>query len=168
MLRQTQRPGAPHSAGLSIHQQTLGLAMLGGRLVLAGRWRSGIQAHWCGMLCQGHEGERVAAPGAWAFRPPAMQQATGPGREWAGPWVAGRPGLQAAGCGHSCSSCFPLLPESLSSPSQTPRGSAQVHGGGVLQGGHRTASCVQPQSCSSKATWAGDLTSLSLSFPTMT
>lgn len=45
------------------------------------------------------------------FQPPLVQQAAGPGMEQAGPWVAGNPGPQAAGCGSSCSSCFPLLPD---------------------------------------------------------
>lgn len=44
-------------------------------------------------------GREGGGPRALAFQPPAMQKATGPGREQARLWVAGSPGLQAAGCG---------------------------------------------------------------------
>ena len=112
-------------------------------LVLSGGWRSGHPGPLVWDAVPGPQGERVAAPGAWAFQPPAVQQATGPGREWARLWVAGSPGPQAAGCGHSCSSYFPLLPESPSSSSQTPTGSGQVTGGGSLVRGPSDGPCVQ-------------------------
>lgn len=90
-------------------------------------WATGLElaCGWCsenpGPLAWGTMpgpwGERVVALGAWAFQPPAMQKATGPGREQARLWVAGSPGPQAAGCGCSCSSCFLLLPRSSSNSS---------------------------------------------------
>ena len=106
----------------------------------AGRqnWRSladdglGTQAHWCGTLCQGHEGRgwRPQELGRSGCLQCSRQQAlaeSGLNCGWQGALA-----LKAAGCSHSCSSCFPLLPKSLSSSSHTPTGSGQTHGGGGL------------------------------------
>lgn len=62
MARGRPRGLVPHSTGLSIHQQTLGLAMLGGRLVLAGRWRSGHPGPLVWDAVPGSRGERVGGP----------------------------------------------------------------------------------------------------------
>lgn len=88
------------------------------------------------------------------FQPPSVHQAAGPGREQAGLGVAGSPGLQAAGGGSSCSSCFPLLPRSSPSSSLSPSVPGQVDrdwGFGVrLPREHQAALAPSPSSAPAK------------------
>ena len=127
----------------------------------------GIQAHWCGTLCQGHEGR-----GWWpqelgrSGRPQCSRQQalaeSGLDCGWQG--ALARRQLAASTAAHLI---FHSSPNHHPAHPRPPQALVKYMEEGVLQGGHQTALCpAQPYS--SKATWAGDLSSLSLSFPAMT
>lgn len=134
----------------------------------AGRqnWRSladgglGIQAHWCGTLCQGHEGrgwwpQELGRSGRLQCSRQQALAESGLDCGWQG--ALARRQLAAATAArlvfHSSPNHCPAHP----APPQALVKHTEVGGRSVsLARGPLDSPCVQPQPCSSKAPWAGD------------
>lgn len=159
--RQVQRPCASCSVGLCVHGQnpaylisTHGWLCWATELGLTCGWCSGHPGPLAWEAVAGPWGERVVAPEVWALQPPAVQQATGPGREWAGLRVAGSPGPQGSWLGPQLLILFSTPPRISIQLIPFPTSSSQVHRDGRLwHESHEGASdslCIQPQPCLTK------------------
>ena len=162
--RQTQRPGAPVQQGCLSTGRPQGRPCWAAELVLSGGWRSRHPGPLVWDAVPGPRGERMVAPGAWAFRPPQCSRQQALAESGLDCGALARRQLAAATAAHLI---FHSSPNHHPAHPRPPQALVKYMEEGVLQGGHQTALCpAQPYS--SKATWAGDLSSLSLSFPAMT